>query len=62
VLGVELVVSQTQQELLDSGQSLTCFVGKFFERDQRTSPSGNPDSDIVRINTDEVPRVWNCTD
>jgi hypothetical protein len=33
VLGVELVVAEAKQELLDSGQSFTRLFCKSFERD-----------------------------
>ena len=34
MLGVELVVAEAQQELLDSGQRVSGFIGESFERDQ----------------------------
>jgi hypothetical protein len=35
---VELVVTQSQQELLDAFQSGAGFVGKSFERNQESGP------------------------
>ena len=34
MLGVELVVTESQQELLDSFQRGSGFIGESFERDQ----------------------------
>ena len=42
VLGVELVVAEAQQELLDTGQSLACFISESFERDQEGPPRRPP--------------------
>ena len=56
VFGVELVVAQTQQQLLDSSQRFACFVSESFERDQENSSRpprlgvwDNLDSWIIRV-------------
>ena len=41
MLGIELVVAEAEQELLDAGQRLTRFFGETFERNQ-DNPPGRP--------------------
>ena len=42
VLGVELVMPQAKQQLLDAGQSFAGFVGESFEWDQESETSWSP--------------------